>query len=197
MTSNIVQKKVLISSNSNKRYSIIDINNKESNINIEFVIKKNAKANIFISILGYDSNKNYKIICHHEDNTSISDVKVFGIAVKKCNINIELLAKIDKNTFENNCFQSIKGILLDDNSKIVGKPMLDIDTNLIKACHSLSIGNINEDHLFYLVSKGLTRSQAIKEIIHSYFNVTMEHEKEEEKEKIINDIEKVLGYDKY
>ncbi|MDE6562935.1 MAG: SufD family Fe-S cluster assembly protein, partial [Malacoplasma sp.] len=62
---------------------------------------------------------------------------------------------------------------LSDNAEIKGKPNLIIDTNNIKAKHALAIGRLNLAHIFYLQSKGIKKSDAIKLLLLSYFNVIL------------------------
>ena len=43
-----------------------------------------------------------------------------------------------------------------------------IDTKNVIANHSASIGTINDDYLFYLMSKGLEKEKAIKLVIDGF-----------------------------
>ena len=77
-----------------------------------------------------------------------------------------------------------KKSLVDQNSKIflLGKnvvakitPMLKInESNNITANHTAVIGNINNQYLFYLQSKGLSEKESKKMIIKSYLNFFIE-----------------------
>ena len=44
------------------------------------------------------------------------------------------------------------------------------DPTCIKAEHSLSIGKINQNKLFYLISKGLSKKDALYLLVMGYFN---------------------------
>ncbi len=55
-------------------------------------------------------------------------------------------------------------MVFDEACKGIAKPILKIDENDIEASHAAVVGRINEDHLFYLTSRGLTEAEA-KELI--------------------------------
>jgi len=49
-------------------------------------------------------------------------------------------------------------------------PGLEIETNELKAKHSASVSQPDEDQLFYLMSRGLTREESIMEVAGGYLN---------------------------
>ena len=55
-------------------------------------------------------------------------------------------------------------MVFDKASNAVAKPILQIDENDIEASHAAIVGKINDEHLFYLTSRGLTDAEA-KELI--------------------------------
>lgn len=61
--------------------------------------------------------------------------------------------------------QKTKGILLDEMSEISANPVLTIDEYDCNASHGASIGAIDEEELYYLMSRGLTKEESEKLII--------------------------------
>ena len=55
-------------------------------------------------------------------------------------------------------------MVFDEKSTGIAKPILKIDENSIEASHAAVVGKINDEHLFYLVSRGLSEAEA-KELI--------------------------------
>jgi len=47
-------------------------------------------------------------------------------------------------------------------------PMLLIDEDEVKAGHAASVGQVNKEQVFYLMSRGLTKEQAEKLIIYGF-----------------------------
>lgn len=80
------------------------------------------------------------------------------------------LLKIAKNVSKIDVFLRYKVLLLGKNSWATVKPELEIESNDVKAGHAASIGRIDEEQLFYLQSRGLSRQEAEKEIIKAFLS---------------------------
>ncbi|MBI2656509.1 SufD family Fe-S cluster assembly protein [Candidatus Woesearchaeota archaeon] len=48
-------------------------------------------------------------------------------------------------------------------------PSLKIDANDVKASHGATVGQIDEEHMFYLMSRGLSRAEAERLIVEGFF----------------------------
>lgn len=66
---------------------------------------------------------------------------------------------------------------LDDHTLLMGNgpkadsiPSLDIDCNDVKAGHSAAMGTIDEEHLFYLQSRGISPEQAVELVVDGFVN---------------------------
>ena len=55
-------------------------------------------------------------------------------------------------------------MVFDEASSAIAKPILKIDENDIEASHAAVVGKINDEHLFYMTSRGLSEAEA-KELI--------------------------------
>ena len=58
-------------------------------------------------------------------------------------------------------YQLSKALLLDDTSEFNAKPELEIYADDVKCSHGSTSGNINEDSIYYLMTRGITRKKAI------------------------------------
>lgn len=190
-----VIKKIYVNNNQNQNFYLIDTLKKDVEINIEVFVEHDANFDIIISSLNLDNyNKNYNVIIHHLGDNSVSSCQVFGINKDNANTLFNLEAIIKDTSKGNYCEQSIKGILLSDDAVIKGKPNLIINTNNIKAKHALAIGRLNPAHIFYLQSKGIKKSDAIKLITMSYFDIILSKlENETQREKVIDKIFNKIG----
>ncbi len=57
-------------------------------------------------------------------------------------------------------YQISKGLLLDDTSQFLAKPELEIYADDVACSHGSTSGAIDEDELFYLMSRGISREEA-------------------------------------
>ncbi len=59
-------------------------------------------------------------------------------------------------------YQLSKAILLNDNTEFNAKPELEIYADDVKCSHGSASGSLNEDSIFYLMSRGLNYKEAKK-----------------------------------
>jgi Fe-S cluster assembly protein SufD len=64
--------------------------------------------------------------------------------------------------------QTNKALLLSDDAQINTKPQLEIFANDVKCTHGAAVGQLDEDAIFYLRSRGLDRRQARDMLIHAF-----------------------------
>ena len=67
-------------------------------------------------------------------------------------------------------YQLSKGILLSENASYFSKPELKIYADDVKCSHGSTIGPIDENAIFYLRSRGMTKKEATKILVSSFVN---------------------------
>ena len=65
-------------------------------------------------------------------------------------------------------------MLLSESSKFNSKPELEIYADDVKCSHGSTTGNIDENAIFYLMSRGLSKSEASKMIVKGFLNEAIE-----------------------
>ena len=140
-----------------------EINKKEFNLNVEQ--KDNSKL---IYNHSFICNNNYKLIVDIRMNydNSENDINIRGIS-DGGNTLVKLDGRVLENTKNNNLFENVKLLNINDGFSNI-YPNMFIDTKNVIANHSASIGTINDDYLFYLMSKGLEKEKAIKLVIDGF-----------------------------
>jgi len=56
-------------------------------------------------------------------------------------------------------------LLMDDQSKTTTYPYMEVNEDDATITHEATVGRINEDQLFYLMSRGLSETQALSMIV--------------------------------
>ena len=67
-------------------------------------------------------------------------------------------------------YQISQGLLLDENANFLAKPELEIYADDVACSHGSTVGAIDEDALFYLVSRGVPRAQAQNMLVLAFLN---------------------------
>ncbi len=141
----------------NFHYSELIETNSEADLQGIFFLKDNNISNnkTFVSHLaeGCKSNQVYKgILNDRAKATYFSNTHVDQVAQKT------------------EGYQLSKGILLSDNASYFSKPELKIYADDVKCSHGSTIGPIDENAIFYLRSRGMSKIAATKILISSFIN---------------------------
>ena len=78
------------------------------------------------------------------------------------------MIRILEEATKSNSYLSGRSILLDPDAKSDAIPGLEILTNDVKATHSASVAQIDEEQIFYLQSRCLTKEAAERTIIEGF-----------------------------
>ena len=61
-------------------------------------------------------------------------------------------------------------MLLSDNSEFNSKPELEIYADDVKCSHGSSSGNVDQDAIHYLMTRGLSKKDSVKLLINGFLN---------------------------
>lgn len=81
---------------------------------------------------------------------------------------------VDKDSQKTNAFQSNKTILLSDDARIDTKPQLEIYADDVKCTHGATVGQLDSEALFYIVSRGISPKEARAMLIKAFANEVLE-----------------------
>jgi Fe-S cluster assembly protein SufD len=73
-----------------------------------------------------------------------------------------------------NAFQQNNNILLDDKAMVNTKPQLEIFADDVKCSHGCTVGQLDEDALFYLRSRGIPKKEANALMTYAFANNVLE-----------------------
>jgi len=106
-------------------------------------------------------------IVHNVPNTQ-TNIHVNGALKDKSSAVHHGLIRIEKGAKNTNASLSSHSLLLSDKTTANPIPGLIIDNNDVKASHSASVGQIDEEKMFYLMSRGISRSEAERLIVNGF-----------------------------
>ena len=157
---------------------IVNSLNKNNSVNINVSLKEKANITYNHSVLAEsDSINNFNI--NHLSNSSVSSINNNGINKEDNKLFFSINGIIPKNLKDIVCNQTSKIInFKNGNSKII--PNLIIDSNDIIANHSAYIGEISEEELFYMKSRGINKEEIEKLIYKATLLSKMDLNKEKE-----------------
>ena len=147
----------------------------------------NLKAYEYTITSSSSSLKGDFIVNHDSPNTTSSS-KLVQVAKDSSLIDKKATSSIKKGMKDSNANEKIKGIILGNGAHIISKPILIIDFDDVHASHGCAIGSLDDNEIYYLMTRGLSKEDATKIICHSFITPILDIVKDEEYKKIITPI---------
>lgn len=114
------------------------------------------------------NNLKWTIKADHQAKKSYAMVNCNAIVLDEAKLHLEVIGSIAKGNGGSETHQMSRIMNLGETVHGVVYPMLLIDENDVAASHAASVGQPNEEHIYYLQSRGLSRLDALKLIITGY-----------------------------
>lgn len=117
-----------------------------------------------------NQNQHHDIITktfHLVPNTT-NNILVKGVLTDQASSIYRGLIRIEKNAQQTMSYMGAHTLLLSDKSKSNNIPSLEIEANDVKATHGSSVGQVDEEKLFYLMTRGLDRKSAENVIVEGF-----------------------------
>lgn len=185
----------IIESNASVNYTIIDIGGKNSITNYySNILGEKAKNDLKTIYLGAENHiKDLNYIAELRGKQSFIDIDVQGALSGNAKKNFK--GTID---FKKGC-KKAKGnenefcMLLSEKARSIALPMLLCTESDVEGNHSTASGKVDNQELFYIMSRGLSYNEAVKLIVKARFNKILSRiEDEDLRNEIIEKIEEQL-----
>lgn len=110
----------------------------------------------------------YNLLDHKAPCTT-GDVLFKGAVARGGKSVFQGLIKIRKEAQQTETYLANYNLLLSEKAKADSIPRLEIEANNVRASHGVTIGRVEEEQLFYLMSRGLPRQEASRLIVEGFF----------------------------
>ncbi|MGW9684714.1 Fe-S cluster assembly protein SufD [Flagellimonas sp. 2504JD1-5] len=127
-----------------------------------------------VTILGEKQHVDHHTLVHHAQPNCESHQDYKGIFGEKSTGVFNGKIIVDKIAQKTNAFQQNNNILISDKATINTKPQLEIFADDVKCSHGCTIGQLDEDALFYLQSRGIPKKEATALLMYAFANNVLE-----------------------
>lgn len=137
----------------------------------EFIFDTSGVTAKVISLFNAPTNGFYSLetISTHLVPDTSCDVKIKGVLGNKAESNYIGKIKITKDAIRTVSYLHDHVLVTGNGTKNHSQPILEIEANDVQASHGATTGRINEEDLFYLTSRGLSREEASSLIVMGFF----------------------------
>jgi Fe-S cluster assembly protein SufD len=165
--------------------------------NLNFLLEEeNCESHLygFYLVKGDDVIDNHTTVDHQKPNC-FSNENYKGILDQNGKGTFNGKIFVRPNAQKTNAFQSNKNIVLTDSAVINTKPQLEIWADDVKCSHGATTGQIDNEQMFYLRTRGLDERTAKALLLHAFaFEIVDKVELKPVKEYLTRSINKQLGY---
>lgn len=115
-----------------------------------------------------NTNKEYRMDLENSGVRSIGNIRNYAVVLKNGKLMIDAIGKINKGAKKAQSHQTSRALAFEEGQNATILPELLIDENDVQASHAMSIGKVDESHLYYMMSRGLDMKQCTMLISEGY-----------------------------
>jgi Fe-S cluster assembly protein SufD len=105
----------------------------------------------------------------HETGPSEGDVHWRGAAAGSSRASFEGLIKINPGAQQTHTYLQIHSMMLSPKARIDAIPSVLVSADDVSASHGGTVGELDEESIFYMQSRGLDRAAAVRVIVEGFF----------------------------
>ena len=105
----------------------------------------------------------------HEQGHTTGDTVWKGALTGNSRASYEGLIHIVPNAQESHTYLQTHQMLLSQKAKGDAIPSLIVETDSVSASHGGTVGELDEEQIFYMMSRGITRAEAVRVLVEGYF----------------------------
>lgn len=131
------------------------------------------KPNASVEISGVfeadaDDRVDVTVIIHHRAPHTQARTTLKGVGRGHSRISFTGRIIIDEDCGDSHSFLTERVLLLSEQASAEAIPDLEIMTDDVSCSHAASVSNIDQEHLFYLMSRGIGRERAEEMIVEGF-----------------------------
>lgn len=128
-----------------------------------------------ITIIGNEQLVDHHTAVHHNQPNCESYQNYKGVFKDSAKGVFNGKVFVDKLAQKTNAYQQNNNILLNEGATIDTKPQLEIFADDVKCSHGCTVGQLNDDALFYLRARGISKKEAQALLLYAFANDAMQN----------------------
>jgi Fe-S cluster assembly scaffold protein SufB len=121
----------------------------------------------------------------HETGPSGGDVHWRGAATGASRASFEGLIQIDPGAQKTHTYLQIHTMMLSPKARVDAIPSVLVSADDVSASHGGTVGELDEDAIFYMQSRGLDRASAVRVIVEGFFEPLISQLQDEPLEEVV------------
>jgi Fe-S cluster assembly protein SufD len=133
---------------------------------------RGANARVSGAYVGHGAQHlDYDTTQEHAAPDTTSDLAFRGILRDRATAVWSGMIRVDPGAQRTDAFQESRNLILSDGAHADAIPGLEIEANDVRCTHAATVGRIDAEQLFYLMSRGLNRDEAERLLVGGFLGV--------------------------
>lgn len=169
-TTDLINRRSIVDNHGSIEWIVGEMNAGDSASETLSVLQGNGSlSDAKVIAVGSGSQKlNYTTKAVHFGKSSDSQMITRAVMREQSTAIINGITKIEKGATKANGEQTEKVLMLSPKARGDANPILLIDEDDVTAGHAASVGQVNQEQIYYLMSRGISREQAERLIIYGF-----------------------------
>ena len=135
------------------------------------LVGNGSSANVVGAYYGDSAQTlDYRYTMHHQGLNTNSDMFLKGAVQDDALSVFTGMIRIDEDAQKTNAFQTNRNLILSDGASAQSVPNLEILANDVRCGHGSTMGPLDEEQRYYLMSRGLDEPRTNRLLVHGFFN---------------------------
>ncbi|MCK5075016.1 MAG: Fe-S cluster assembly protein SufD, partial [Calditrichia bacterium] len=153
------------------------------------LVGQNAHAKLDgISFASQNQHVDQNTMQIHEAPYSYSNLNYHNVVTDEAHTVYRGMIRVEENAHKIDAYQKNKNLVLSDNAKADSIPGLEILTDDLSCSHGSTVGQIDQEQLYYLLSRGIKEEDAKQLIVAGFLDNIVQNLPDENMKLLISDI---------
>ena len=143
---------------------------------VESVLKGEGSFSEMLGLYFADRDQHFaqRTLQSHNAPHSTSDLLYKGALKERSRSEYSGLIKVLKGAQGTDAYQANRNLVLSEEAIARSIPQLEIEANEVRCTHGATVSPVEEEHLFYLMSRGIDRVTAQKLVVFGFFGEVLD-----------------------
>lgn len=167
----VVHQRMRLGRDATGRIGEVGLGGKLARLDVGVSLEGDGSSSDIVGLyFGEDSQTlDYRMLINHSGRNTSSDVFLKGAVEDDAESVFTGLLRIEKDAVRTSTFETNRNLVLSENAKAHSVPNLEILCDDVVCGHGSSVGPLEEEHLYYLQSRGLSKQRAERLLIRGFF----------------------------
>lgn len=143
---------------------------------VECVLRGEGSFSEMLGLYFADSDQHFaqRTLQSHNMPHATSDLLYKGALKERSRSEYSGLIKVLKGAQGTDAYQANRNLVLSEDAMAHSIPQLEIEANEVRCTHGATVSPVEEEHLFYLMSRGIDRVTAQKLVVFGFFGEVLD-----------------------